>query len=397
MFQHLWYSVAGVTLFLSALDSVYAGNTTCLSAQLDWYTDAVGESPCMTYQRLRQICDSDYQVPSFSATLPGDTCGGQNTDCCCNSVAWVLSMLCMNCQQDADPSSIAPGIGAPNGTYSTYIGTCGQSVNYTLPSDIQADVCSENIKISTYIYTRVYWNTGAWYYNWTRTFAMEQISANGTTITGMCANEVPSFSATSTTSSSVATSASPSTSMMPTQLPSNANTVQSSPSMGAIVGGVIGGVAAVAIIALAGLYYRRRNIKRPQLREGEVIDGAWNDQPPLRQNALSQAAAPSSARRVPPFSGPELTPFPHSLATSADAPRAFHSAGKLTPTSNSSQSSDIPQTSERSNIIVPSDSVDARSTSLSREEDAGHFGGYGPPTARLPPAYNPVWDSRESR
>jgi hypothetical protein len=29
-----------------------AGNTTCLSSQLDWYTTAVGETPCKSSQHL---------------------------------------------------------------------------------------------------------------------------------------------------------------------------------------------------------------------------------------------------------------------------------------------------------------------------------------------------------
>ncbi|TBU23794.1 hypothetical protein BD311DRAFT_673192 [Dichomitus squalens] len=71
----------------------HAGNTTCASSQLDWYTDMVGESPCVTYQRLRQICNQDYQVPNFKSSVPGDLCDDE-------VVAYQLSMLCMNCQWD---------------------------------------------------------------------------------------------------------------------------------------------------------------------------------------------------------------------------------------------------------------------------------------------------------
>jgi hypothetical protein len=31
----------------------------CATNQLDWYTSVVGESPCRTYERLRQICDGN--------------------------------------------------------------------------------------------------------------------------------------------------------------------------------------------------------------------------------------------------------------------------------------------------------------------------------------------------
>ncbi|KAI0770412.1 hypothetical protein C8Q74DRAFT_898717 [Fomes fomentarius] len=78
----------------------HAGNTTCISKQLDWYVEEIGESPCVTYQNLRQICNPDYQVPSFKLTAPGDQCDDLMTPCCCNTVAFALSMLCMNCQYD---------------------------------------------------------------------------------------------------------------------------------------------------------------------------------------------------------------------------------------------------------------------------------------------------------
>ena len=32
--------------FGSQMPKAYAGNTTCASSQLDWYTSVVGESPC---------------------------------------------------------------------------------------------------------------------------------------------------------------------------------------------------------------------------------------------------------------------------------------------------------------------------------------------------------------
>jgi hypothetical protein len=32
--------------------------TACATDQLDWYTSVVGETPCRTYERLRQTCDA---------------------------------------------------------------------------------------------------------------------------------------------------------------------------------------------------------------------------------------------------------------------------------------------------------------------------------------------------
>ncbi|KAJ7598966.1 hypothetical protein C8J56DRAFT_178595 [Mycena floridula] len=42
-----------------------AGNTACVETDdLDWYTDAVGETPCKTYQPLGQTCNNQYQLPA---------------------------------------------------------------------------------------------------------------------------------------------------------------------------------------------------------------------------------------------------------------------------------------------------------------------------------------------
>jgi hypothetical protein len=45
---------------LAAAHAAVAQNnaTVCPTDQLNWYSSVVGESPCRTYERLRQICDS---------------------------------------------------------------------------------------------------------------------------------------------------------------------------------------------------------------------------------------------------------------------------------------------------------------------------------------------------
>ncbi|KAI0770415.1 hypothetical protein C8Q74DRAFT_899374 [Fomes fomentarius] len=124
-----WTKAAVVLLVaVPLLGIVRAGNTTCISKQLDWYFDEVGESPCMTYQRLRQICNPDYQVTSFRSTSPGDQCDDVVSSCCCNSIAYALSMLCMNCLNDGDETN---GIDAAPGGYRQYLGSCGPGTNQT--------------------------------------------------------------------------------------------------------------------------------------------------------------------------------------------------------------------------------------------------------------------------
>ncbi|KAJ8595086.1 hypothetical protein M405DRAFT_403822 [Rhizopogon salebrosus TDB-379] len=165
MWTPLHSCIQGLLILYYAGVVLAAGDTTCLSSQLDWYTSAVGETPCMTYQRLRQICNNNYVVGNFAATTPGDHCADQVSDCCCNSVAFALSMLCMNCQEDAVPGDVI-GIDAPAGTYTAYLNNsgsvCSPITNQSLPTTVQQAVCNLNIKIDNFLYNRSYWSDGSW-------------------------------------------------------------------------------------------------------------------------------------------------------------------------------------------------------------------------------------------
>ncbi|KAF9067644.1 hypothetical protein BDP27DRAFT_1328467 [Rhodocollybia butyracea] len=82
-----------------------ASNVTCSGTGMNWYTNFVGESPCRTYERLRQICNPAFQVGVMRTNTPPDVCDEQLADCCCNSIAFALAMLCLNCQQNIGTSS----------------------------------------------------------------------------------------------------------------------------------------------------------------------------------------------------------------------------------------------------------------------------------------------------
>ncbi|KAI1789396.1 hypothetical protein LXA43DRAFT_1062907 [Ganoderma leucocontextum] len=201
-------STLGAASLIPALWVQYAiaGNTTCASNQLDWYTSVVGESPCVTYQRLRQICNNDYQVPNFRPNTPGDQCHDQVSACCCNTVAFQLSMLCMNCQydtRDGDQIGIDAGVGA----YTLYKYGCGAGTNRSLPSDIQAAVCNQGIRLDNFLYGG--WDNGAWYYVWTKENAERLHAANNDKTFTHCPNAVSPSSTnptSSTTTSSTSTS-----------------------------------------------------------------------------------------------------------------------------------------------------------------------------------------------
>ncbi|KAI0946435.1 hypothetical protein AcW1_009898 [Taiwanofungus camphoratus] len=207
----LTQALAATFLFLS---TVRGGNTTCIGNGLDWYTDAVGETPCMTYQRLRQICNADYQVPSFRPNTPGDNCDDQLQACCCNSVSWALSMLCMNCQQDTNGGNVN-GIDAGVGAYSMYRMSssttwCTPGTNQSLPADVQSAVCNEGIRLDDFLYV-LFWNDGTWFYTYTRETAQEDQVSNANNTFTHCANQIVSLTSSTPASTAPASTAPAST------------------------------------------------------------------------------------------------------------------------------------------------------------------------------------------
>ncbi|KAI1789397.1 hypothetical protein LXA43DRAFT_583721 [Ganoderma leucocontextum] len=247
---------AALLLVLSLLvDFSWAGNTTCASGQLDWYTSVVGETPCETYQRLRQICNIDYQVPSMSRTPPGDTCDDQVSDCCCNTIAFQLSMLCLNCQNDASNGSIT-GVDAPPGTYGKYVDTCNTQHIDVLPTDVQQAVCNKNIRLDNFLYT--HWNDSSWYYVWTKENAGKAHAANNNNTFTHCPNQISSStSATSLQTATLSASSSTQSAGDSTTTPVGAisNTV---PNAGTVAGIVVSILAILGLGALALWVLRRR-------------------------------------------------------------------------------------------------------------------------------------------
>ncbi|KZS96538.1 hypothetical protein SISNIDRAFT_407202, partial [Sistotremastrum niveocremeum HHB9708] len=162
-------SVLGSLLQLVSSQTALTGNTSCKGTSLDWYTSVVGITPCRTYEMLRQICDPTYTVGVMQTATPPDQCDSQVSRCCCNSIAFALSMLCLNCQRgvgsglDGDNGIDAEGAGAYQ-DYLTQFGKaqCSPEVNQSLPIDIQSGVCNEGIKIDDDLYN-LFWVDGSWY------------------------------------------------------------------------------------------------------------------------------------------------------------------------------------------------------------------------------------------
>ncbi|CAE6469931.1 unnamed protein product [Rhizoctonia solani] len=302
-----------------------AGNTTCKTTTLDWYTQSVGETPCRTYERLQQICTPNYQVGNFAPTAPGDKCSTSFRGCCCNSVAWSLPMLCMNCQYGTGSGVFGdPGINAEIGGYGAYLNNCGSSRNKTLPEDVQKGVCRQNIKLPAFIYD-IFWTDGPWYYQHTKGEAVLDISS-GTNDTGLCPTPSPSSTASTVISTGTTT---------PISQPTSSG---SSVPVGAIAGGVAGGVVLLAAAVLLGFCISRRRKDRRGVidltEEGKPLSAVFEpDNLPPGAIAQPVVISPSTPRRnkigsidpSPPAKAEIYQPQP---LLSTDAGSSSHTTGR---------------------------------------------------------------------
>ncbi|TBU23792.1 hypothetical protein BD311DRAFT_673159 [Dichomitus squalens] len=351
----------------------------------------IGESPCVTYQRLRQICNQDYQVPNFKSSVPGDVCADQISDCCCNTIAYQLSMLCMNCQWDTQPGTQI-GYDAPVGTYTIYQNKCGAGTNNSLSTNIQLAVCNENIRLANFLYQA--WDTGDCIYSRERA-GLEAAQYNNNIFTH-CPNQIITVStptstsnpmsggpvAEPTTTTTNATSNSPSGDAAPSggdnERHSNNN---SHANVGAIVGGVVGAVGAVAIIGGLIVFCRRRKHRH----------GSWDRESPTAQRHYSygyQDSLPIGSRAALATSMPVGEPIGGGFGEQAPSANGSVAPGLL-----SSRS----VVSSRPGWTGGDRSVNAR-TALSREGSSRHvpvspaLEGFRGNPDRSPPAYG-SWQS----
>ncbi|CCO34230.1 hypothetical protein BN14_08324 [Rhizoctonia solani AG-1 IB] len=112
----------------------------------------------------------------------------KHTECCCNSVEWSLYMLCLNCQNLLDNGADGKtGIDGTTRAYERFLGNCGQPLNKTLASQVQQNICQQDIKLPTFIFA-AFSSNGAWYYTPSKTDAENDISQgnNNTVIKTYC-------------------------------------------------------------------------------------------------------------------------------------------------------------------------------------------------------------------
>ncbi|RDX46521.1 hypothetical protein OH76DRAFT_1485416 [Lentinus brumalis] len=362
------FAIAAAAIFLWIPD-VYAGNTTCASNQLDWYTSVVGETPCDTYQRLRRICNPDYEVPNFRPDTPGDQCDDQVSACCCNTVAFQLSMLCMNCQYDTVDGDISSGIDAGIGAYSLYKGKCGAGTNNSLPADVQRATCNENIRLDDFLYGG--WDDGSWFYIFTKQNASKDHAANNNNTFTHCPNQESSSSSSSSSSSTPtalhAGGGTDGVETTDTSTPtagknSSGDTASDkrSSDTGAIVGGCLGAVAGILLLGGLFMFWRARRNRQSRAQ--------------LIQSPHTSYSSPMMSSAMPSSSiGAFRT---HSLRPSSPS----YEGG-----SSDSGHTTVPWARRMSSYNT--DVGTAASMESLRHEDAGLLEIFRSASGRLPPAY----------
>ncbi|KAF7331835.1 hypothetical protein MKEN_00063600 [Mycena kentingensis (nom. inval.)] len=283
-----------------ATAAVAADNLACNGTGMDWYMDMVGETPCTTYQKLRGICNSQYAVGVQNVNTPPDSCSDQLSTCCCNNVAFALSMLCLNCQQNIGTST---GFDAGTGAYQLYLGGCSASTGLT--KDIQSAVCNQKIKINDDLYSNG-WGDGQWFYVFTRdTMIKNNIADNNNSFTH-CA------STTINTSSSLSGSKSSTSNPSGTSLPSTGDgesTSSKSVNGGAIAGAAVGGVVVIGALVAAWYFcfYRKRKPHRAGVLEEPLGAGGMRQ----RRDSTGVGILDHDSRLVP-------TSYPYSDRGTSD-------------------------------------------------------------------------------
>ncbi|KAK7024508.1 hypothetical protein VNI00_016261 [Paramarasmius palmivorus] len=370
------------------------GTTKCADTGSDWYTNAVGETPCKTYERLRQTCNSNYRVGTLTVNTPPDYCDDQVADCCCNNIAFSLSMLCLTCQVGVGSGS---GVDAGQGAYQAYLTAgrnrfCSPQTNRTLPNQIQTAVCRNDLKIFDDLYD-IFWGDGAWFYTWTSSTITKDYNALGDGAFTKCPKTSSSASSSASATGSTPTSSSDSSSSEPQS---------SGIGGGAIAGIVIGVVVAVVAVILALFFWRRRRSSKHNSVVIEPDSPNTHSPPPPPTPYNYSAYSASQSRSEGP--GSHYDPYSQSLVTSPPGSESNGGSSSRSGTSplvvQNPEPGAASTTTRRSSIrkAPPSTLSYQPSTSEGTSMSERHVDA-GPvpvstlsrnPSGRLPPAYGDV-------
>ncbi|KAF8671967.1 hypothetical protein RHS04_07963 [Rhizoctonia solani] len=182
---------AALIFVASIIAIVRAGNTTCKSTALDWYTESVGETPfAIPVPGVLVSASSKNMKPGGGLTAFLDLMFSRML--LQQHFVDVIHVMCqISCQHVNDSPDGAVGIDGQPDSYGEYLGSCGLglSMNRTLESHLSRKVCERNIKIPTFAYN-ITWSDNAWFYAYVTEAAKHEISRgeNNTMIESQCSN-----------------------------------------------------------------------------------------------------------------------------------------------------------------------------------------------------------------
>ncbi|EJT99086.1 hypothetical protein DACRYDRAFT_118358 [Dacryopinax primogenitus] len=283
-----------LALLVGGANAQTSTNATCASTY-DWMSNAEGQSPCLVAAGLQGVCNNNkWFIPSLPSGTHyvGPTSPSLGTLCICNTVVYNLVSACAACQ------------GGEWVAWADWTSNCSVSVmtrgsfpgpvpgGTSIPAWAEVDTSLEGT-----------WNA---------------IEARG--VAGSALPDTFPSSTASTTSTATATSTSP---------PSDS----SKPNIGAIVGGVLGGIALLLIAILVFLFLRRRSKRRTAAAETAI---------PLPASYSSLSSRNGNDTTPPPngqgYSGPHSPGGEKSAFLAAPAP----ASPPFTPTGTSPLSPGFP-------------------------------------------------------
>ncbi|KAJ8090793.1 hypothetical protein PM082_024974 [Marasmius tenuissimus] len=295
-----------LTVISTALGTISedGGVTRCEDMVLDWYQKAVGETPCKTYERVRQLCNPDFRVPNITYNPDDDGCDDQVGDCCCNNIAFSLRMLCFTCQQGEGTHGY--GVDADKGTYQRYLSPNGKecqprTTKFLLPK-VQTGVCNAGIRLFDGLYEKTYWEEGSWFYIWSRNALTNAYNKRGDAAFRQCdgLSHLVTTSVDSTPFSTSTSSSYPDTQMKASQ----------SVSKGTIAG-ICAGIIGVGLL----LWFLHRLVSR-RIRQNNNYKSTQDSGSSRIEQFVFSDMRPKRNKHEPPESGnipraPETPPPPY--------------------------------------------------------------------------------------
>ncbi|KAK7041601.1 hypothetical protein VNI00_009189 [Paramarasmius palmivorus] len=250
-------------------------------------------------------CDSSLiyfadRVGTLKVDTPPDYCDDQVADCCCNNIAFTLSMICLTCQVGIGPQQT--GVDAGVGAYQDYLtadrksfcspqtNKTGESIDFRLTTDVQDGVCRNDIRISDQIY-ETFWSDGS---RSCSIYATSQITKKFNALGKGAFTKCPNLSSSSASSSdttlaqgipSLTTSTEPSGSSSLTVELKDSSKIEG----GAIVGIVVGVIGTIAVVVVVALWQFRKRKQLDSHYEVPVITATGYRDNPTKPHAPSSA------------------------------------------------------------------------------------------------------------